>query len=284
MPSARPFCADESRATRRAALRHREPRRPLAPRRVPVALEPRRVRRQRALRAGQVRTCASSRPREPRTRLLFIRSRARRGVPGLLAYSATSREARGRAAAAVDSRHTTDLLERRSGGRRRRSGRPPAPARVHARQARPVLRALRPPALRRARRRGRARLGLAVARTWAAIGSPATSCACRTASTTAGSSAPARRRCWTSSLAERVYLDPYRGRSCYSFAVQAAERAIRARHGAARARRPQPRRRAPAPGRRLDGRDRPRGDAESRRSTYASSAASSFTSPAARRS
>ena len=28
-------------------------------------------------------------------------------------------------------------------------------------------------------------------------------------------------------LAERVYLDPYRGRSCYSFAVQAAERAVR---------------------------------------------------------
>ena len=28
-------------------------------------------------------------------------------------------------------------------------------------------------------------------------------------------------------LADRVYLDPYRGRSCYSFAVQAAERAVR---------------------------------------------------------
>jgi hypothetical protein len=28
-------------------------------------------------------------------------------------------------------------------------------------------------------------------------------------------------------LAERVYLDPYRGRSCHSFAVQAAERAVR---------------------------------------------------------
>jgi hypothetical protein len=32
-------------------------------------------------------------------------------------------------------------------------------------------------------------------------------------------------------LAERIHLDPYRGRSCYSFAVQAAERAVRSDTG-----------------------------------------------------
>jgi hypothetical protein len=32
-------------------------------------------------------------------------------------------------------------------------------------------------------------------------------------------------------LADRLYLDPYRGRSCYSFAVQAAERAVRRETG-----------------------------------------------------
>ena len=56
-----------------------------------------------------------------------------------------------------------------------RAARPPAAARLHARQARPLLRPVRPAALRGARRARRRRLGLAVARTSAATASPATS-------------------------------------------------------------------------------------------------------------
>ena len=107
-----------------------------------------------------------------------------------------------------------------------RAGRPSAPRRLHARQARPVLREERAAALRRPAARDRAGLGLAVDARRAATASPATWSCSRTASTTAASSlsdvAGARSR---RTAAGRVELERYRGRAAYTFPVQAAEHA-----------------------------------------------------------
>ena len=62
------------------------------------------------------------------------------------------------------------------------------------------------------------------------------------ASTSAGSGPRRPGRCWTSTSPAASHLDLYRGRSAYTFAVQAAERAVRERGGPARRRRPRARR------------------------------------------
>jgi hypothetical protein len=91
MPRSRPFCADESRA-------HDEPLHATASRVDHWLLVEYRSLWSHDAFAGsglseQVKAYLKEQQAvRPRTRLLFIRSRARRGVPGLVAYSATSRE------------------------------------------------------------------------------------------------------------------------------------------------------------------------------------------------
>ena len=74
--------------------------------------------------------------------------------------------------------------------------------------------------------------GSGSARTSAATGSRATSFACPRASTTDASAPATPWQLLEEHLADRVQLDLYRGRSCYSFRVQAAERAVRESSGA----------------------------------------------------
>ena len=213
---------------RRAARRDRQPNRPLVPDRVPRALGPGRAHGKRPVRPGQASTCAT---RCARCRTAGSCSS---GAPIAEAgrSSSRSRPRRDRAQTTVtrtefeayDDLRGLDLLAGRARG-------PPALPRLHARQARPVLCALRAAALRGAPRRARARLGLAGARTSEATGSPATSSASRRASTTAASTARRPGRSSTSTSPGGSTCASYRGRSIYTFAVQAAERAVRERTG-----------------------------------------------------
>jgi hypothetical protein len=78
---------------------------------------------------------------------------------------------------------------------RRRAGRASALPRLHARQARPLLRQVRPAALRRRAASRSRKAGPGSRRTWAATASPATSSCSPTGSTTGASSRRTPGRC-----------------------------------------------------------------------------------------
>ena len=100
------------------------------------------------------------RRRLPHARILFVRRNERRSRDGLLAYVARStRSERGLRCLELERHDDLIGLDLGCG---RRAGRAPALPRLHARQARPLLREVRPAALRRGRGAGRGRLGLAV--------------------------------------------------------------------------------------------------------------------------
>ena len=110
---------------------------------------------------------------------------------------------------------------------RGRAARPPALSRLHAREARPLLRQVRPAAVRRRPGAGRRGLGLAVdarrrrpVRRQPRLHFP-------TASTTGGSSPRRSGRCSRAPSPARSISLATAGRSCHSFPVQAAERAVR---------------------------------------------------------
>jgi len=129
----------------------------------------------------------------PRTRLLFIRSRARRGAPRLAAYSATSRE-REFDLRRVEFDSYTDLLGLDlAGGAGEPVDHPLLLVCTHVGGDRFAGNLVCLPR------------GLYYGRLDGASASAALD----------------------ELLADRIYLEPYRGRSCYPFAVQAAERAVR---------------------------------------------------------
>jgi hypothetical protein len=160
-----------------------------------------------------------------RTRLLFIRSRGRRGVPGLLAYTATSREGAEelRRVSFDDYRELLDVDL--AGGAGELLEHPLLLVCTHgkhdpccARYGRPLYDALadelEPEWVWQCTHVGGDRFAgnlvcLPHGLYYGRLGR---------------SSAAA---VLDELLANRVYPDPYRGRSCYSFAVQAAERAVR---------------------------------------------------------
>jgi len=161
----------------------------------------------------------------PRTRLLFIRSRARRGAPGLVAYSATSREGE-EVLRVAQFEHYRDLLELDFAGTGGEEVEHPlllvCTHGKHdpccARYGRPLYDALadefEPDWVWQSSHVGGDRF--------------AGNLVCLPHGLYYGrldrSSAAA---VLDELLAERIHLDPYRGRSCHSFAVQAAERAVR---------------------------------------------------------
>jgi hypothetical protein len=160
-----------------------------------------------------------------RTRLLFIRSRARRGVPGLMAYAATSREGeedlRGLA-----FEHYRDLLDVDfAGGAGEAVDHPLLLVCTHgkhdpccARYGRPLYDALA----------GELEPDWVWQTTHVGGDRFAGNLVCLPHGLYYGRlDGPAAALVLDDLLAERVHLDPYRGRSCYSFAVQAAERAVR---------------------------------------------------------
>lgn len=161
----------------------------------------------------------------PRTRLLFIRSRARRAAPGLLAYSATSREgdAQLRHARFEDYRELADLDL--AGGAGDPLEHPLLLVCTHgkhdpccARYGRPLYDALADE--------------LEADWVWQSthVGGDrfAGNLICLPHGLYYGRLDRASAAIVLDELlAGRVYLDPYRGRSCHSFAVQAAERAVR---------------------------------------------------------
>jgi hypothetical protein len=224
MPSARPFCADESR----------ENEEPLFATASTVdhwlLVEYRSLWSHDAFAGSGLSEQVKAYLREQvaarrRTRLLFIRSRARRGVPGLLAYSATSREGE------ADLRRLAieaypDLLEvDLAGGAGDPVEHPLLLVCTHgkhdpccARYGRPLYDALaeevEPDWVWQSTHVGGDRFAgnLVVLPHGLYYG--------RVERSSAGA-------VLDETLAERVCLDFYRGRSCFSFAVQAAERAIR---------------------------------------------------------
>jgi hypothetical protein len=224
MPSARPFCADESR----------ENDEPLFATASTVdhwlLVEYRSLWTHDAFAGSGLSEQVKAYLREQvaarrRTRLLFIRSRARRGVPGLLAYSATSREGE------VDLRQLAidayaDLLEvDLAGGAGDPVEHPLLLVCTHgkhdrccARYGRPLYDALaeevEPDWIWQSTHVGGDRFAGNL------VALPHGLYYGRVERSNAGA-------VLDETLAERVYLDFYRGRSCFSFAVQAAERAIR---------------------------------------------------------
>jgi hypothetical protein len=161
----------------------------------------------------------------PRTRLLFIRSRTRRRAPGFVAYAATSREGEEELRGAAFDDYP-DLLDiDLAGGDGDRVEHPLLLVCTHgkhdpccARYGRPLYDALadelEPAWIWQSTHVGGDRFagnlvclpyGLYYGRV--------------DRSSAAG--------VLDDLLAERIQLDPYRGRSCHSFAVQAAERAVR---------------------------------------------------------
>ena len=103
--------------------------------------------------------------------------------------------------------------------------------RLHARQARPLLRAVRPPAVRRAARPVRSRMGLAVHARRRRPLRRQPRLLSRRGCTSGGSGSATSLRCSTITSPGAIYLDCYRGRAAYSMRVQAAERAVRERTG-----------------------------------------------------
>ena len=214
-------------AARGAARRHRQPRRHVAPGRVPRRsgrTTPSTARRSPRAEGDLARSGAAL----PHARLLFVRSGERRGSGRAARLLRQHDERRQRL-----RRLELDRLRRPARPRprtRRRARRPPALPRLHARQARPLLR----------RTAGRSttpfasrstRTGSGSRPTSAATASRATSSRCRRASTSAGSRPRRPGRVLEAALAGRVHLPHYRGRSCHSFAAQAAERAVREETG-----------------------------------------------------
>ncbi len=160
-----------------------------------------------------------------RTRLLFIRSRSRRGAPGLLAYAATSREGQ-EELRGVAFEGYPDLLEfDLAGGAGEPVEHPLLLVCTHgkhdpccARYGRPLYDALSDE--------------LEPAWIWQSthVGGDrfAGNLLCLPHGLYYGRlDRPSAAAVLDELLAERVHLDPYRGRSCHSFAVQAAERAVR---------------------------------------------------------
>lgn len=160
-----------------------------------------------------------------RTRLLFIRSRARRGAPGLVAYAATSRagEEGLRRVAFEDYRELLELDL--AGGAGEPVEHPLLLVCTHgkhdpccARYGRPLYDALadelEPDWIWQSTHVGGDRF--------------AGNLVCLPHGLYYGRlDRPSAAAVLDELLSARVHLDPYRGRSCYSFAVQAAERAVR---------------------------------------------------------
>ena len=243
MTPATPFCCDVVAGQRRAARGDREPRRPLDPRRVPRALGARRARRAAAL-SDQVKAHLREQARRAPAHAAPLRPppRPARAARAPRVFAASSREGAAslRCASSSSATRTCSTLDLDA---RRRAARPPAPPRLHARQARPLLRPLRPAALRGARA-SRSRTSWVWQSTHIGGDRFAGNLVCppATASTTGASSASgrlagARRR----TSPDGSSSPHYRGRSCYSFAAQAAERDVREQTRAARARRPRAR-------------------------------------------
>ena len=160
-----------------------------------------------------------------RSRLLFIRSRVRRGVPGLMAYAATSREGK-ESLRAVALEHYRDLLEVDfAGGAGEAVDHPLLLVCTHgkhdpccARYGRPLYDALA----------DELEPGWVWQSTHVGGDRFAGNLVCLPHGLYYGRlDGASAATVLDELLAERVYPDPYRGRSCYSFAVQAAERAIR---------------------------------------------------------
>jgi hypothetical protein len=224
MPRSRPFCSDESRA-------HDEPLYATASRVDHWLLVEYRSLWSHDAFAGsglseQVKQhLKEQQAARPRTRLLFIRSRARRGVPGLLAFSATSRESETELRR-VDFEGYPDLTRvDLAGGAGEPAEHPLLLVCTHgkhdpccARYGRPLYDALadevEPDWLWQSTHVGGDRF--------------AGNLVCLPHGLYYGRlDGPAAAAVLDELLAERVELEPYRGRSCYSFAVQAAERAVR---------------------------------------------------------
>ena len=224
MPRSRPFCSDESRA-------HDEPLYATASRVDHWLLVEYRSLWSHDAFAGsglseQVKQhLKEQQAARPRTRLLFIRSRARRGVPGLVAFSATSRESKTELRR-VDFEGYPDLTRvDLAGGAGEPAEHPLLLVCTHgkhdpccARYGRPLYDALadevEPDWLWQSTHVGGDRF--------------AGNLVCLPHGLYYGRlDGPAAAAVLDELLAERVELDPYRGRSCYSFAVQAAERAVR---------------------------------------------------------
>ena len=164
-----------------------------------------------------------------RTRLLFIRSHARRGVPGLVAYSATSREGE-EELRRISFDAYPDLLDvDLAGGSGDPVEHPLLLVCTHgkhdpccARYGRPLYDALTdefdPAWIWQSTHVGGDRF--------------AGNVVCLPYGLYYGRlDRHAAAVVVDELLADRLYLDPYRGRSCYSFAVQAAERAVRLETG-----------------------------------------------------
>jgi hypothetical protein len=228
MPRTRPFCADESRG-------NDEPLHATASRVDHwILIEYRSLWSQHAFAGSGLSEQVKGHLREqvkarPRTRLLFVRSRARRAAPGLIAYSATSREGevQVRQAAFDDYRElpSIDL----AGGAGDPLDHPLLLVCTHgkhdpccARYGRPLYDALADE--------------LEADWVWQSthVGGDrfAGNLVCLPQGLYYGRLDRASAAVALDELlADRVYLQPYRGRSCYSFAVQAAERAVRVETG-----------------------------------------------------
>jgi hypothetical protein len=164
-----------------------------------------------------------------RTRLLFIRSRARRGAPGLVAYAATSREGAEELRRVAFDEYRDLLDVDLVGGSGERVEHPLLLVCTHgkhdpccARYGRPLYDALAdeldPDWIWQSTHVGGDRF--------------AGNVVCLPHGLYYGRlDRPSAAVVLDELLAYRVYLDPYRGRSCYSFAVQAAERAVRLETG-----------------------------------------------------
>jgi hypothetical protein len=224
MPRRRPFCADESRANDEQLYATAS--------RVDhwLLVEYRSLWSHDAFRGSGLSEQVKTHLREQlaarrRSRLLFIRSRARRGVPGLMAYAATSREGE-ETLRAVAFEHYRDLLGVDfAGGAGEGVDHPLLLVCTHgkhdpccARYGRPLYDGLaaevEPNWVWQSTHVGGDRFaGNLVCLPYGLYYGRLDGVSAATV--------------LDDLLAERVYLDPYRGRSCYSFAVQAAERAVR---------------------------------------------------------
>ncbi len=224
MPQSRPFCADESRA-------HDEPLYATASRVDHwLLVEYRSLWSHDAFAGSGLTEQVKNHLREqqaarPRTRLLFIRSRLRRGVSGLVAYSATSRETQV-GLRRVDFEHYHDLTRvDLAGGAGDPVDHPLLLVCTHgkhdpccARHGRPLYDALADE----------------VDTDWVwqstHVGGDrfAGNLVCLPYGLYYGRlDGPGAASVLDELLAGRIDVDPYRGRSCYPFAVQAAERAVR---------------------------------------------------------
>jgi hypothetical protein len=228
MPRTRPFCADESRE-------NDEPLQATASRVDHwLLVEYRSVWSHDAFAGSGLSEQVKAHLREQlearrRTRLLFIRARPRRGRPGLVAYAATSREGEERLRR-VDFEDYRELLGvDLAGGAGEPLDHPLLLVCTHgkhdpccARYGRPLYDALADE--------------LEEEWVWQTthVGGDrfAGNLVCLPHGLYYGRlDRPGAAAVLDELLAERIHLDPYRGRSCYPFAVQAAERAVRSDTG-----------------------------------------------------